>query len=86
MATLTAATFYFFGIVCSASAPTDCTRIVFDQPMDGNYLLYSKPVQPLTFTSYAECERAIPAKFYLQKPLTVEGSIWIESGCTKNSP
>jgi hypothetical protein len=80
------ATWYFFGVVCMVNAPTDCTRIVFDRPMDGNYLLYDKPVQPLPFPSREKCLAAIPAKFALQAPLAVEGSRWVKRDCTEAAP
>jgi hypothetical protein len=86
---------FFFGVACMVNAPTDCTRVVFDHPMEVTDLSKFKPVNittmmaeipltpPLVFDSFDDCMDAIPTEFDLHKPFKVEGSEWVEIGCTQ---
>jgi hypothetical protein len=38
---------------------------------------------PLVFDSFDDCMDAIPTEFDLHKPFKVEGSEWVEIGCTQ---
>ena len=78
------AVFYFVGKLCMTNSPQDCQRVVFDRPIYGNYLR-QQPVMPMAFQSRGACLRAIPAHFTLQQPLAVEGSRWVERGCTEEN-
>jgi hypothetical protein len=73
---------FFFGVACMVNAPTDCTRVVFDQPMRVTDLRYTVPSPPLVFDNPGDCMNAIPLEFDRHKPYAVEGSEWVEIGCT----
>ena len=90
------ASWYFFGMLCMASAPTECTTIVFDRPMEVTDLSKFAPATlttpasipltaPLVFKTWDECAHALPVEFDTHKPYAVEGSEWVETGCTKGN-
>jgi hypothetical protein len=87
-----AALWYFFGKVCMANVPDQCTRIVFDRPMEVTDLTKFTPrtlttpasiplTQPLVFTTWDACAKALPVEFDRHKPFVVEGEEWRETGC-----
>jgi hypothetical protein len=80
---------YFFGVLCvhggAALSPPDCTRIVFDAPMEVTDLRRPGKVPPLVFHSAGECMLAIK-QLDRQKPYAAMGSQWTEIGCTQGHP
>lgn len=87
------AIWFFFGTVCMVNAPADCTRTVFDHPMEVTDLSKFEPrtttepakiplTPPLVFDTETACLDALAAEFETHKPFAVEGSKWVERGCT----
>jgi hypothetical protein len=87
------ASWFFFGVVCMANAPADCTRTVFDHPMEVTDFSKFVPgtrtiplTPPLVFETQDACLRALPREFDTHKPFKVEGSEWAERGCSQSKP
>ena len=77
-------TWYFFGVVCMTSAPTNCKRIVFDEPMQVTDIYNHGLMPPLRFKDAAHCLVSLSINFDVQTPV-VEKADWVEAGCTRRS-
>ena len=56
-------TWYFFGVVCMTSAPTNCKRIVFDEPMQVTDIYNHGLMPPLRFKDAAHCLVSLSINF-----------------------
>jgi hypothetical protein len=83
------ATWHFFGALCMLNNPTDCARIVFDQPrVIAAYTTRFDGHVPSSFRTEAECQAALRAALAHVAPLKViplkvMGSRWTQYGCTE---